>query len=139
MTRGFNRQTKFLNPFPHDKILDQTKLKVFADDKLNVTKMIISVFDRVENIVGKGEFACISNFFFSHNVFKRFLSQNRQKVPLCGNGFKRYAEMRKCLIRYAILDVSSSNTPILSRSFSKHLGKVFKAGNFFSVIYLSLV
>ena len=43
-----------LNPFPHDKILDQTKLKPFADDKLNVTKMIISVFDRVENIVGNG-------------------------------------------------------------------------------------
>ena len=27
------------NPFPHDKILDQTKLiQAFADDKLNVTK-----------------------------------------------------------------------------------------------------
>ena len=43
-----------LNPFPHDKILEQTKLKAFADDKLNLTEMIISVFDRVENIVGKG-------------------------------------------------------------------------------------
>ena len=53
-----------LNPFPHDKILDQTKLKAFADDKLNVTKMIISVFDRVENIVGIGEIACTSNFSF---------------------------------------------------------------------------
>ena len=42
-----------LNPFPHDKILDWTKLKAFADYKLNVTKMVISVFDRVENIVGK--------------------------------------------------------------------------------------
>ena len=47
-----------LNPFPDDKILDQTKLKVFAFDKLNVSRMIISVFDRVENIVGKGEIAC---------------------------------------------------------------------------------
>ena len=36
-----------INPFPHDKILDQTKLKAFADDILNVTKLIISVFDRV--------------------------------------------------------------------------------------------
>ena len=48
--------------------------------------MIISVFDRVENIVGKGEFACTSNFSFFHNVFKRFLSQTRQKVSLSGNG-----------------------------------------------------
>ena len=28
----------------------------------------------------------MSNFFFSHNVFKRLVSQGRQKVPLCGNG-----------------------------------------------------
>ena len=48
------------NPFPLDKILDQTKLKAFEEDTLNVTKMIISVFDRVENIVGKGEIACTS-------------------------------------------------------------------------------
>ena len=47
----------------------QTKLKAFADDKLNVTKKIISVFDRVENIVGKGEIACTRNFSFSRNVF----------------------------------------------------------------------
>ena len=61
-------------PFPHDKIFDQTKLKALADNKLNVTKMMISVFDRVENIVRKGEIACTSNFSFSHDVFKRLLS-----------------------------------------------------------------
>ena len=33
--------------------------------------MIISVFDRVENIVGKGKIAHTSNFSFSHNVFER--------------------------------------------------------------------
>ena len=27
-----------------------------------------------------------SNFSFSHNVFKRLVSQRRQKVLLCGNG-----------------------------------------------------
>ena len=53
-----------VNPFPQDKVLDQTELKAFADDKLSVTKMIIFVFDRVENIVGKGEIACTSNFSF---------------------------------------------------------------------------
>ena len=76
----------FINSLPNNKILALTKLKAFADDKLNVTKMIISVFDRVENIVGKGEIACTSNFSLSHNVFKRPLSQNRQKVSLFGNG-----------------------------------------------------
>ena len=59
-----------VNPFPQDKILDQTKLKAFADEKLYVTKMIISVSDRVENIVGKAEIACKSNFSICHNDFK---------------------------------------------------------------------
>ena len=53
----------YFNPFPHNKILHQTKMKAFADGKINVTKMIISVFDRIENIVGKGEIALPSQFF----------------------------------------------------------------------------
>ena len=73
---------------PTRQNLDWTKLKAFADDKLHVTKMILFAFDRVENIVGKGEIACISNFSFSHNVFKRFFSQVSQKVSQCGNGLK---------------------------------------------------
>ena len=131
-----------LNPVPYDKILDQTKLKAFANNKSNVKKMIISVFDRVENIVvkipSKGvivwewiklssvnalnhyettnfrpfqtERVCSRQFQigrkwqkviqmgrklcgkkgeispFSHSVFKRLVSQQRQKVSLCGNG-----------------------------------------------------
>ena len=64
----------WFNPFPHDKILYQTKLKAFADDTLNVPKRLISVFDRVENIVGKGEIACTSNFSFSTLFSKGFFS-----------------------------------------------------------------
>ena len=78
-----------MNPLPDDKILDWSKFKAFADDRLNVTKMIISVFDKVENIVGKGEIACTSNFSFSHNVFKRLLFQRCQKVSLCRNGLSK--------------------------------------------------
>ena len=43
------------NSLPNDKILDWTKFRAFADDKLNVAKMMIFVCDRVENIVRKGE------------------------------------------------------------------------------------
>ena len=32
-----------------------SKLKEFADDKINFAKMMNYVFDRAENIVGKGE------------------------------------------------------------------------------------
>ena len=46
---------RFVNPLPNDKILDLFKMKVFADDILNVTENLTFLFDRVENIVGKGE------------------------------------------------------------------------------------
>ena len=64
-----------LNPFPHDRILDQIKLKAFVNDKLNVKKMTISVFDRAENIVGKGEIACTSNCLFPTMFSKCFFSR----------------------------------------------------------------
>ena len=31
-----------------------------------------------------------NNFSFSHSVFKRLVSQGRQKVSLCGNGLKGF-------------------------------------------------
>ena len=73
---------EWVNPLPDDKILDWSKSKAFADDKSNETKMIISVFDRVENIVGKEKLLVTSNFSLSDSVFKRLVSQGRQKVFL---------------------------------------------------------
>ena len=37
------------------KLLDVAKLKAFADDKLNVAKMMTSLLDGVENTVGKAD------------------------------------------------------------------------------------
>ena len=44
-----------LNPVPNDKILDQSKFKAFADDKLKVIQMAKFVLDKLENIMGKEE------------------------------------------------------------------------------------
>ena len=60
------------NPSSNDKILNWTKLKTFVDNKLDVARITISLYDVVENIVGKGENAGESIFSFSHYVFKRF-------------------------------------------------------------------
>ena len=72
-----------LKSLPNDKILDMTKLtvidsnldmtklKVFADDKINVAKMMISVFARVENIVGKGENAGYQHFLLFPQCFQK--------------------------------------------------------------------
>ena len=44
-------------------------MKVFADDKLNIAKMMISLFDWLENTVGKEKMLVISIFSFSPSVF----------------------------------------------------------------------
>ena len=55
---------------PNNKIWSLTKLKAFTDDKLNVAKMMISLFDRVENIVGKGENAGHQHFLLFPQCFQ---------------------------------------------------------------------
>ena len=45
------------------------KLKAFADNKLNVARIIISLVDRVENTVGKGENAGYQHFLLLPQCF----------------------------------------------------------------------
>ena len=47
---------------PHRKVLDWSKLKAFADNKLNLAEKLKFVLGRVENIVGKGEYAGYQHF-----------------------------------------------------------------------------
>ena len=60
-----------LRHFTKSQILDMTKLKAFADDKSNIAKMTISLFDRVENTVGKGENAGYQHFLFFPQGFPK--------------------------------------------------------------------
>ena len=60
-----------VNTLTNDKILDVIKLKAFADDKLNLTKITISVFDRVKNTVGKGENAGYQHFLLFSQCFSK--------------------------------------------------------------------
>ena len=43
-----------VNSSPNDEMVDLTKLKEFADDKLNVAKVTSPLLDGVENTVEKG-------------------------------------------------------------------------------------
>ena len=51
-----------LNSLSNNKILDWSNLKAFADNKIKVLKLKNFVFDRVENIVGKGKNAAYQHF-----------------------------------------------------------------------------
>ena len=65
-------------PLPNDKTLDMTKPNAFADNKLNIAKMTISLLDRVENTVENGENAGYQHFFsFYHSVFQSPLLEGR--------------------------------------------------------------
>ena len=57
--------------FPNNKILNWSKLKAFADDTLKVAKMMISLNDRVENTVGKGENAGYQHFLLFQQCFSK--------------------------------------------------------------------
>ena len=59
------------NPLPNDQILASTKLKGFADDKINVTQKLKFVLGRVEKLVEKEKTLVTSIFSFSNNAFKR--------------------------------------------------------------------
>ena len=59
------------NPLPNDKSLDMTKLKAFADDGLNVAKIMIFLSNRAENTVGKGENAGYQHFLFFSQCFPK--------------------------------------------------------------------
>ena len=52
-------------------MLDVTKLKTFADEKINVFQMMISVLYRVENILGKGENAGYQHFLVFPQCFQK--------------------------------------------------------------------
>ena len=62
---------KWLNTLPNNKILDWSKLKTFADEKINVTQYLNFVFGRVENNVGKGENAGYQHFLLFSQCFQK--------------------------------------------------------------------
>ena len=53
---------RLFNPLPNNNILDMNKLKAYADKKLKIAKITISLFDRVGNTVGKRENAGYQHF-----------------------------------------------------------------------------
>ena len=59
-----------LNSLPNDKFLDWSKFKGFADD----VEIMISAFNRVENVVRKGENAGFQHLLFPHCFQKASLS-----------------------------------------------------------------
>ena len=71
-----------VNSLPNDKILDQSKLKAFADDKIDFVEMMIYILDMVENTVGKGENAGYQHFLLFPQCFPKLSSLGSLKVGI---------------------------------------------------------
>ena len=56
---------------PNDKIVDWSKLKAFADDKINVNEELKFGLGRLEYIVGKGENAGYQHFLLFPQCFQK--------------------------------------------------------------------
>ena len=87
------------NSLPSDKILDQSKLKGFSEDEKRVTEKLKFVWERVENIVGKGEKAGYQYFLLFpqcfQNTYQLFLL-----FPQCFlNSFYGIAKLPYCMVK----------------------------------------
>ena len=59
-----------VNPPPNNEILDQSKFKAFADNKI-IDQTIEICFGKVENIVGKGENAGYQHFLLFQQCLQK--------------------------------------------------------------------
>ena len=78
-----NKTKNDLNSLPNEKVLYWSKSKAFADDRIKVLKMMILVFDRVENIVVKGENAGYQHFLLFLQCFQGLFYTRLIKVGFC--------------------------------------------------------
>ena len=65
-------------------LLNKSKLKAFADDKLNAAVMMISLFDGVENTVEKGENVGYQYFCPFPTLFSKASFHRVVKMQDCG-------------------------------------------------------
>ena len=71
-----------LDSLPNNKILDWSKLKAFAEDKMNVTYELKFVSERIENIFGKEENAGYQHFLLFPKCFQKPPSLGSLKVGI---------------------------------------------------------
>ena len=78
------------NSVPNNKILDRSKLKAFADNKINETEKLKFVLERVENIVGKGENDGYQHFLLFPQCFQKASFSRLLKVKIVWESVKDY-------------------------------------------------
>ena len=70
------------NSLPNDKFSDWSKLKAFADDKINVIEKLKFVLNKVENLVGRGKNPGYQDFLLFPQCFQKAFSSWVLKVGI---------------------------------------------------------
>ena len=98
------------------------KFKALADNKSDVAKMMISIFDGVENNVGKGEYAGYQHFpkffkpfFLFPQCFLQLYILSTSKCTLCGNGLNILAYKILACDQYHFLPTNISYSLIVHK------------------------
>ena len=102
-------QLAAIGTLTNDKILDWSKLKALADDKIDVTEKLKFVLGRVENTVVKGENAGYQHFLNSPQCF--------QKVSFLG-----VVKSRDCVVKRVENIVGKGEMLVMSPFLSSHNG-----------------
>ena len=87
------------------------KEKLLIMSNFSFSHSVFKVPYRVENIVRKGEICLFQAISpFSHNIFQSYISLVRQNTALCGNGLKSYNNL--CIFaRIFYVNMESFMTP----------------------------
>ena len=70
------------NSLPNDKMPDLSKLKPFADNKINATQKLIFALERIENSMGRGENAGYQHFLLFPQCFQKDTFSGSLKVMI---------------------------------------------------------
>ena len=100
-----------LNSFSNNKDSNWSKLKAFADDKINVTEKLRSAFGWKEKIVGKGELhVCGQNYiiFRTANNIKRIFLTLLHKLGCSAMTSAGYPACSQCFCFLRLHDPLSS-------------------------------
>ena len=86
-------QQRYVSRLPNDKLFEVTKLKAFADDKLNVAKMTISLFAYItaDDKLNVAKMTISLFAYITHDVTKR------SGVRLYSKGMLSLYQMTSCL------------------------------------------
>ena len=95
-----------------------SKFKAFADNKINVAKMMISCLTMQKTLWEKEKMLVTSIFSFSHNIFRSLIYQGISNLGLCDKGLKVKIDHKTLNSNFKIVSCHAARILGISLSFT---------------------